>query len=133
MGEMNESYAPESMNAGDGAHLLALAHSVAWNFSEEQPICICVRARYSVTGTGEDGFHALRPGVQAVFETGLTGSVCGRRPFAANDVRGFAFARPARAAVRPCRPCNRVASESAVYLGRTGFVRLIRRNGKVGM
>ena len=34
---MNESYALESMNAGDGAHLLALAQSVGWSFSAKQP------------------------------------------------------------------------------------------------
>ncbi|WP_167670117.1 hypothetical protein [Paenibacillus tianmuensis] len=34
---MNEPYALESMNTGDGAHLLALARSVGWNFSAAQP------------------------------------------------------------------------------------------------
>lgn len=34
---MNEPYALESMNAGDGEHLLALARSVGWNFTEAQP------------------------------------------------------------------------------------------------
>ncbi|KPV59453.1 hypothetical protein QJ48_10885 [Paenibacillus sp. A3] len=34
---MNEPYVLESMNAGDGAHLLALARSVGCNFSEAQP------------------------------------------------------------------------------------------------
>ncbi|PUA35868.1 hypothetical protein C8Z91_28255 [Paenibacillus elgii] len=37
MGAMNEPYALESMNAGDGAHLLALTHSVGWHFSAKQP------------------------------------------------------------------------------------------------
>ncbi|WP_144028837.1 GNAT family N-acetyltransferase [Paenibacillus tyrfis] len=34
---MKEPYALESMNAGDGAHLLALTRSVGWNFSAKQP------------------------------------------------------------------------------------------------
>lgn len=34
---MNEPYVLESMNAGDGANLLALARSVGWHFSEGQP------------------------------------------------------------------------------------------------
>ncbi|MFB0841076.1 hypothetical protein [Paenibacillus oleatilyticus] len=33
---MNEPYVLESMDTGDGAHLLALARNVGWNFSEAQ-------------------------------------------------------------------------------------------------
>ncbi|XOK58520.1 GNAT family N-acetyltransferase [Paenibacillus elgii] len=34
---MNEPYVLESLDTGDGAHLLALARSVGWSFSEAQP------------------------------------------------------------------------------------------------